>query len=85
MDLIFMLTYSGLKGLVVLERFHHFVSRFLFFDVINEDIFLFYVNFRLESEGDFERAAAISVFRVRIRQAIEVLQKGAQLQKGMLL
>ncbi|XP_072027810.1 GATOR2 complex protein MIOS-like [Amphiura filiformis] len=36
---------------------------------------------RLEGEGDFERAAAIAVFRVKIRQAIEVLHKGAQVQK----
>ena len=38
--------------------------------------------FRLEDEGDFERAAAIAVFRVKIRQAIEVLHKGAEVQTG---
>ena len=44
--------------------------------------YLLLIHFRLEDEGDFERAAAIAVFRVKIRQAIEVLHKGAEVQTG---
>ena len=39
---------------------------------------VFIVIFRLESLGQFERAAAVAVFNMKLGRAIEVLHKGSK-------
>lgn len=36
----------------------------------------------LEQEGEWERAAAVALFNLDIRRAIQILQKGASSEKG---
>lgn len=37
----------------------------------------------LEQEGDWERAAAVALFNLDIRRAIQILNKGASSGKGL--
>ena len=46
-------------------------------------IYLVCLWLRLEADGQFERAASIAVFNMKIGRAIEVLHKGSKYYQGM--